>query len=63
MQTVSEVFHKIDTYMLVRKNIDLLRCTANQASTDQKFHYYSKHPARAKLAAINNLNGCSTVEV
>ena len=43
---------------MVRKMIALLRCTANQVSTDHKLHFQPKNPARAKLAAINNK--CST---
>ena len=41
----------------------LLRCTANQAGTGHKLHFQPKHPVRAKLAAINNKNGCGTAEV
>ena len=41
----------------------LLRCTANQAGTGHKLHFQPKNPARAKLSAINNKNGCGTAEV
>ena len=38
----------------------MLRCTANQAGTGHKLNFLPKNPARAKLAAINNYNGCGT---
>ena len=47
----------------VREKISMIRCTANQAGTGHKLHFQPKHPARAKLAAINNKNGCDTAEV
>ena len=47
----------------VRKNTALLCCTTNQVGTDHKLQFQPKHPARAKLAAINNNNGCGTPEV
>ena len=46
-----------------RKKKALLRCTANQADTGHKLHFQPKNPARAKLAAINNKNGCGMAEV
>ena len=45
------------------KKTALIRCTANQAGTGHKLHFQPKNPARAKLAAINNKNGCGTAEV
>ena len=45
------------------KNIALLCRTANQAGTGHKLHFQPKNPARAKLAAINNKNGCGMAEV
>ena len=47
----------------VSKNTTLIRCTANQASTGHKLHFQHKHPARTKMAAINNRHGCGTAEV
>ena len=47
----------------VRKNTAFLRCIANQFGTGHKLHFQPKNPARAKLAAINNKNGCGTAEV
>ena len=47
----------------VRKNTALLCCTANQVGIGQKLHFQPKNPARAKLAAINNTNGCGRAEV
>ena len=41
----------------------MLRFTANQVKTDHKLHFQPKNIARAKLAAINNKNGCGTAEV
>ena len=41
----------------VRENTALLLCTSNQVGTGHKLHFQPKHPARAKLAAINNKNG------
>ena len=48
---------------MVIKKTDLLRFTANQFGTGHKLHFQPKNPARAKLAAINNKNGCGTAEV
>ena len=47
----------------VRKNADLLFCTSNQTEIVHKLQFRPKNPARAKLAAINNQNGCGTGEV
>ena len=47
----------------VMKNIALLRCTANKVGTGHKLHFQPKNPARAKLVAINNKNGCGPAEV
>ena len=60
---ISEVYHIIDTIIYDHKKTYFLQCTANQAGADHKLHFQSKHPARAKLAAINNKNGCGTAEV
>ena len=59
----SKVFHIFDTFILGQENTAFLRCTANQAGTDHKLHFQPKNPAWAKLAAINNKNGCGTGEV
>ena len=45
------------------KKTALLRCTSNHISTGHKLQFQPKNPARAKLAAINNKNGCGTAEV
>ena len=44
-------------------DMNYLCCTANQAGIDHKLHFQPKHPARAKLAPINNKNGCGNAEV
>ena len=41
----------------------MIRCTANQVGTGHKVNFYPKNPARAKLAAINNKNGCGTAKM
>ena len=41
----------------------MLRCTAYQVGIGHKLHIQPKHPAWAKLAAINNKNGCGMTEV
>ena len=43
-------------------NTALLCRTANQAGQAISFLFQPKHPARAKLPAINNKNGCGTAE-
>ena len=63
MQTVWKCFISFILTYKVRKNIALLCCTANQVSIDHKLHFKPKNPARAKLAAVNNKNGCGTAEV
>ena len=45
------------------KNTAFLRCTANRAVTGNKLHFQPKHQVRAKLAAINNKNGCGTAKM
>ena len=45
------------------KNTAMIRCTANQAGTGHKLRVQPRHPARAKLAAINNKNECGAVDV
>ena len=45
------------------KNTAMLRCTANQAGTGHKLNFQPKNPDMAKLAAINNKNGCGMAEV
>ena len=47
----------------VRKTTTLLRYNTNQSGTGHKLHFQPKNPAWAKLAAINNKNGCGTAEV
>ena len=59
----SEVFHIIVLSYKVSKKTALLCCTAKKGRTDHNLHYQSKHPALAKLTAINNKNGCGTAEV
>ena len=63
MQTVRKCFIPLIISYKVRKKIDYLCCTANQAGTGHKFHFQPKNPARAKLAAINNKNDRGTAEV
>ena len=63
MQTVKKCFISFILTYKVRKKTALLRCTANKVGTDHKLYFQPKNPARAKLAAINNRNGCGTVEV
>ena len=63
MQTVWKYFVSLVLSYKVRKKTAVLRCTANQVGTGHKLHFQPKHPARAKLAAINNKNGCGTAEV
>ena len=63
MQTVRKYFISLILSYKVRKNTALLCCTANQAGTGHKLHFQPKHPARTKLAAINNKNGYGTDEV
>ena len=63
METVLEVFHIIDTKFKVRKKTALFCSTANQAGTGHKLHFQPKNPARDKLTAINNKNGCGRAEV
>ena len=58
-----EVFHIIDNIIWGQGNTALLHCTANQADTGHKLHFQPRNPARAKFTAINNKNGCGTVEV
>ena len=41
----------------------LLRCTANQSGIGHNLHFQPKNLAWAKLAAINNKNGCGRAEV
>ena len=63
MQTVRKMFISLILSYNVRKKKTLLNCTTNQVSTGHKLHFKPKYPARAKLAAINNKNGCGTAEV
>ena len=63
MQTVRNSFISLILSYKVSKKTDLLCCTAKKGRTDHKLHYQPKHPASAKLAAINNKNGCGTAEV
>ena len=63
MQKVQQCFISLILTYKVRKKADLLRCTSNQVGTVHKLHFQPKNPARAKLAAINNKNGCGRAEV
>ena len=63
MQTVRNSFISLILSYKVRKKTALLCCTAKKGRTDHNLHYQLKHPALAKLAAINNKNSCGTAEV
>ena len=63
METVRKCFISLIITCKFRKKKALLRCTANQVGTCHKLHIQPKHPSWAKLAAINNKNGCDTAEV
>ena len=63
LQTVRKCFISLILSYKVRKKTSLLCCTATQVGTGKNFHFQPKNPARAKLAAINNKNGCGTAEV
>ena len=63
MQKFNEYSISLILSYQVREKTALLRCTANQAGTVHKLHFQPKNPARAKLAAINNKNGCGKAEV
>ena len=63
METVHKYFISLILSYKVSKKTDLLRCTYNQSGIDHKLHFQPKHPVRAKLAAINNKNGCGMAEV
>ena len=63
MQTVNKCFMSLILSYKVRKNTALLCCNTNQAGTGHKLHFQPNNPARAKLAAINNKNGCGRAEV
>ena len=45
------------------KKTDLICFIALQSGTGHKLNFQPKIPAKAKLAAINNKNGCGTAEV
>ena len=63
IETVWKCFISLIQPFKIRKKIDLLRCTTNQAGTGHKLNFQPKNPDRAKLAAINNKKGCGTAEV
>ena len=63
MPTVWQCFKSFILTYKVRKNTAFLHCIANQAGTGYKLNFQPKNPAWAKLAAINNKNGCGTAEV
>ena len=65
MPTVQKCFISLILPDKVGKKTALLLCTANQTGTGtgHKLHFYAKHPARSKLAPINNKNGSDTAEV
>ena len=45
------------------KETALLRYTSIHVSTGHKLHFQPKNPARGKMTAINNKNGCGMAEV
>ena len=63
MQTVWKCFIPFIISYKARKKTDLLRCTSNQAGTGHKLHFQPRTQARAKLAEINNKNGCGKAEL
>ena len=63
MHTVRQYFISFILSYKVSKKTAFLCCTTNQAGTGHKLHFQPKHPARAKLAPINNKNGCGMAEV
>ena len=63
MEKVRKCFISLILSYKIRKNTAFLRCTANQSVTDHKLHFQPKHPAGAKLTAINSNNGCGTADV
>ena len=63
MQKVQKYFISLIISYKVRKKTALLFCTSNQSEIGHKLHFWPKNPARAKLAAINNKNGCGRAEV
>ena len=54
MQKFQNSFISLILSYNVSKNKSFLHFTANQAGIGHKLHCQPKHPARAKLAAINN---------
>ena len=63
IQAVQRCFISLILPYKIRNNTALLRCTASQVGTYHKIRFQPKNPSRAKLAAINNKNGCDTAEV
>ena len=63
IQKVPKCFILLIVLFKVRKNTALLLCTTNQAGSGHNLRFQPKNPARAKLAEINNKNGCGTSEV
>ena len=63
IQRVKKYFISLILSYRFRKKTALLSCTANQVETDHKLHFQPNNPARTKLAAINNKNGCGMAEV
>ena len=55
METVQKYYISLIllSYKVMKKTA-LIFCTVNQSGTGHKIHFQPKHPARAKLAAINN---------
>ena len=63
MQTVRKYLISLILSYKVMKKTAFICCNANQAGTGHKLNFQTKNPARAKLAAINNKNGCGMAEV
>ena len=63
MQKFQKYFISLILSYKVRKKTAFLCCTANEVGTGHKLHFQPKNPVRAKLAAINNKNGCGMDEV
>ena len=63
MQRFRKYFISLILKYEVRKKTALLLCNANQVGPGLRLNFKTKNPARAKLAAINNKNGCDTDEV
>ena len=60
---ISEEFHIIDTIILGQEKDSFDLLYRKQAGIGHKLHFQPKNPAKAKLAAIHNKNGCGRAEV